>query len=152
MWGWDNAIWGASALLASTQAAPSIYSNEIERALGNWINGRNGTVITPKGLAWSNDWGTLRNVANAGMQQGHGYKYQQVLEAFAAGNPAVTIRTFSLSQLLDAPLHALDDLCLLSATASKACSLDKVRFNDPDNVVMLTGFNMAFWLRLDLHP
>lgn len=69
VWGWDNAIWGASALLAPLQDAPNIYSNEIERALGNWMNGRNGTVITPKGLAWSNDWGALRNVANAGMQQ-----------------------------------------------------------------------------------
>ena len=67
VWGWDNAIWGASALLANYHSGEQTdYSREIERALGNWMYGRNGTIITPKGLAWSNDWGTLRNAANAG--------------------------------------------------------------------------------------
>ena len=68
VWDWDNAIWGASVLLAAvTPGVPSIYSTEVERAMTNWMNGLNGTVITPKGLAWSNDWGSLRNAANAGM-------------------------------------------------------------------------------------
>lgn len=34
--------------------------------LSSWINGNNGITVTPKGLAWTAEWGSLRNSANAG--------------------------------------------------------------------------------------
>ncbi len=67
VWNWDNTIWGTSCLLSALQPGVSTqYSTEIEGFLASWINGNNGITVTPKGLAWTTDWGSLRNSANAG--------------------------------------------------------------------------------------
>ncbi|KAK9858827.1 hypothetical protein WJX84_008301, partial [Apatococcus fuscideae] len=68
VWNWDNAIWGTSCLLAAIQpGVETRYSTEIEGFLASWINGNNGITVTPKGLAWTTDWGSLRNSANAAL-------------------------------------------------------------------------------------
>ena len=68
VWNWDNAIWGTSCLLAALQPGlVTRYSTEIEGFLASWINGNNGITVTPKGLAWTTEWGSLRNSANAGL-------------------------------------------------------------------------------------
>ncbi|KAK9867945.1 hypothetical protein WJX84_010587 [Apatococcus fuscideae] len=65
---WDNAIWGTSCLLSALQPGVTTrYSTEIEGFLASWINGNNGITVTPKGLAWTTDWGSLRNSANAAL-------------------------------------------------------------------------------------
>ena len=68
VWNWDNAIWGTSCLLAALQPGlVTRYSTGIEGFLASWINGNNGITVTPKGLAWLTEWGSLRNSANAGL-------------------------------------------------------------------------------------
>ena len=36
-----------------------------ERFLDNWADGKNGIIITPKGLSWGLQWGSLRFASNA---------------------------------------------------------------------------------------
>ena len=40
---------------------------QVQRFLEAWITGTNGISYTPGGLAWGNQWGTLRFVTNAAM-------------------------------------------------------------------------------------
>ena len=40
---------------------------QVQRFLEAWIRGTDGITYTPGGLAWGNQWGTLRFVTNAAM-------------------------------------------------------------------------------------
>lgn len=40
---------------------------QVQRFLEAWITGTDGITYTPGGLAWGNQWGTLRFVTNAAM-------------------------------------------------------------------------------------
>lgn len=40
---------------------------QVQRFLEAWIKGTDGITYTPGGLAWGNQWGTLRFVTNAAM-------------------------------------------------------------------------------------
>ncbi|MDP4181083.1 MAG: glycoside hydrolase family 9 protein [Bacillota bacterium] len=62
-WGhcWDDKLMGALLLLAKLTNKP-LYKECIERHLDYWTVGVNGQKInyTPKGLAWLDQWGSLR--------------------------------------------------------------------------------------------
>ncbi|CAL5226752.1 g9605 [Coccomyxa viridis] len=67
-WNWDSSIWGADVLLAQLMPHPDPkYGSEVQRFLEAWITGTDGITYTPGGLAWGNQWGTLRFVTNAAM-------------------------------------------------------------------------------------
>ncbi|ALX08482.1 endoglucanase Cel9W [Acetivibrio thermocellus AD2] len=62
-WGhcWDDVRYGAQLLLARITKKP-IYKESMERHLDYWTVGVDNSRIkyTPKGLAWLNNWGSLR--------------------------------------------------------------------------------------------
>nr|CAK22316.1 endo-1,4-beta-glucanase [Acetivibrio thermocellus] len=62
-WGhcWDDVRYGAQLLLARITNKP-IYKESMERHLDYWTVGVDNSRIkyTPKGLAWLNNWGSLR--------------------------------------------------------------------------------------------
>lgn len=59
---WDDVHYGASLLLAKLTNGGSKYKEAIEMNLDWWSTGYNGNRIkyTPKGLAWLDQWGSLR--------------------------------------------------------------------------------------------
>jgi len=65
---WDDKIYGASILLAQL-TGKSIYTTNAERFLNYWTVGDNGAKITttPGGLAWLQQWGSLRYAANTAL-------------------------------------------------------------------------------------
>lgn len=58
---WDDVHYGTQMLLARI-TNKDIYKESVERNLDYWTTGYNGEHIsyTPKGLAWLNQWGSLR--------------------------------------------------------------------------------------------
>lgn len=58
---WDDVHYGAQLLLAKI-TGKTIYKESVERNLDWWTTGYNGEKITytPKGLAWLQQWGSLR--------------------------------------------------------------------------------------------
>ena len=40
---------------------------QVQRFVEAWIQGTDGVTYTPGGLAWANQWGSLRFVGNAAM-------------------------------------------------------------------------------------
>ncbi|MDR0222711.1 MAG: glycoside hydrolase family 9 protein [Oscillospiraceae bacterium] len=58
---WDNVTAGAALLLAM-ETGDSKYKNMIEKNLDFWTTGTDGKKVhyTPKGLAWLDQWGSLR--------------------------------------------------------------------------------------------
>ncbi|TYQ16523.1 UNVERIFIED_CONTAM: Highly conserved protein containing a thioredoxin domain [Acetivibrio alkalicellulosi] len=67
-WGhcWDDVRYGTQLLLARI-TNKDIYIKSTERNLDYWTTGYNGERITytPKGLAWLNQWGSLRYATTA---------------------------------------------------------------------------------------
>lgn len=59
---WDDVHYGASLLLTKLTNGGSKYKEAIETHLDWWTTGYNGNRIkyTPKGLAWLDQWGSLR--------------------------------------------------------------------------------------------
>ncbi|WP_010248355.1 glycoside hydrolase family 48 protein [Acetivibrio cellulolyticus] len=59
---WDDVHYGASLLLAKISGSNSKHKQNIERHLDWWANSSGGDHIkyTPKGLAWLDQWGSLR--------------------------------------------------------------------------------------------
>ncbi len=66
-WGiaWDDKSYGCYVLLAKL-TGKQIYKDDAERHLDYWTDGYNGQRITytPGGLAWLDQWGSLRYAAN----------------------------------------------------------------------------------------
>ncbi len=58
---WDDVHYGAELLLARI-TGKAIYTESMERCLDWWTTGYNGERVTytPKGLAWLQQWGSLR--------------------------------------------------------------------------------------------
>lgn len=65
---WDDVHYGAELLIAQydTSSDSAIYKKAIENNLDYWSTGKNGERVpyTPKGLAWRDQWGSLRYSAN----------------------------------------------------------------------------------------
>jgi len=63
--GWDDKSYGCYALLAKLTGKAQ-YKADAERNLDYWTDGYNGARITytPGGLAWLDQWGSLRYAAN----------------------------------------------------------------------------------------
>ncbi|WP_051624286.1 glycoside hydrolase family 9 protein [Clostridium akagii] len=64
---WDDVHYGAQLLLARI-TNKQIYKDSVERNLDFWTTGYNGEKIsyTPKGLAWLQQWGSLRYATTMG--------------------------------------------------------------------------------------
>ncbi len=62
---WDDKRYGAAVLLAQL-TKKDVYQRDAEAFLDYWTVGRNGRRVnyTPGGLAWLNQWGSLRYAAN----------------------------------------------------------------------------------------
>ncbi|HBB33561.1 MAG TPA: hypothetical protein DC064_17615 [Cyanobacteria bacterium UBA9273] len=56
---WDNKQQGAAVLLAQ-ETGNSLYRTHAENWLNDWALGRNGVTYTSGGLAWRDQWGSLR--------------------------------------------------------------------------------------------
>lgn len=65
---WDDKIYGSTVLLAAL-TGKAIYLDAAERWLNYWTVGHNGSKIrtTPGGLAWLDQWGSLRYAANTAL-------------------------------------------------------------------------------------
>lgn len=65
---WDDVHYGAELLIAQydTSSDGAFYKKAIEDNLDYWSTGKNGERVTytPKGLAWRDQWGSLRYSAN----------------------------------------------------------------------------------------
>ncbi|WP_413171899.1 glycoside hydrolase family 9 protein [Anabaena azotica] len=88
---WDDKSYGAMVLLA--QESTNIrYRTEVEKWLGFWTN-KNGTGVTytPGGLAWLNQWGSLRYAANTAFVAG--------VYADTVNDPNKLYSTFAESQI-----------------------------------------------------
>ena len=66
--GWDDKSYGAYVLMAQLTGEPE-YRADAERWLDFWTTGYQGTRIryTPGGLAWLDQWGSLRYAANTAL-------------------------------------------------------------------------------------
>lgn len=64
---WDDVHYGAELLMAEndSSAAGKKYKTAIENNLDYWTTGKDGAKVkyTPKGLAWLDQWGSLRYAA-----------------------------------------------------------------------------------------
>lgn len=58
---WDSAYWGVLSVLNEGGA----FDRNISAFANAWRKGTDGVTYTPKGLAWSFEWGSLRHNANA---------------------------------------------------------------------------------------
>ena len=63
---WDTKDIGAGVLLADLHSTPAPYESAVETFLDGWISGSYVTY-TPLGLAWWNEWGSLRYTANTAL-------------------------------------------------------------------------------------
>lgn len=65
---WDDKTYGATVLLAQL-TKKAIYTTAAEKWLNYWTVGDNGSSIktTPGGLAWLDQWGSLRYAANTAL-------------------------------------------------------------------------------------
>ena len=63
---WDSASWSAMTIL-STRLFPNnaYYQKRMSHLVDSWLNGGDVVVFTPKGFAWSTEWGSIRHTANA---------------------------------------------------------------------------------------
>ncbi|KAK9827642.1 hypothetical protein WJX81_002329 [Elliptochloris bilobata] len=65
LFSWDNTYPGVEALLAQLDASNSGHASAVEGILGSWVTGDGQVQYSPAGLAWGQDWGSLRMTANA---------------------------------------------------------------------------------------
>ena len=68
LFSWDDKTAGVALMLYelerdTTKKAQAKAASE--RFLDNWASGKNGIIITPKGLSWGLEWASLRYASNA---------------------------------------------------------------------------------------
>lgn len=54
-------------LLGELAPTPAPYTNAVETFLNGWKDGSYVVTYTSKGLAWKDQWGSLRYAANAAL-------------------------------------------------------------------------------------
>ena len=84
---WDSNSWGAVVLLNRLFPQDPLIQSRIDGFVKSWTKGSNWVTFTPKGMAYSGPWGSLRHVGNALF----------LMEAYAntPGVPAATKREIS---------------------------------------------------------
>lgn len=60
---WDDASYATAVLLAKDTGSARIQQ-DVEGWLNNWVSGGNGVTISPGGLRFMSQWGSLRYAAN----------------------------------------------------------------------------------------
>ncbi|MFN7229422.1 MAG: glycoside hydrolase family 9 protein, partial [Synechococcaceae cyanobacterium] len=66
---WDDVSYGAAVLLAQDTGDSRLLA-DVRGWLDSWGEGRNGVTITPGGLRYISQWGSLRYAANTAMVAG----------------------------------------------------------------------------------
>ncbi|MGB7441210.1 MAG: glycoside hydrolase family 9 protein [Coleofasciculaceae cyanobacterium] len=66
---WDDKSYGTGILLAQ-ETGDSQYRNDVEGWLDSWLPGGSSVTYTNGGLAWLNQWGSLRYSANTSFLAG----------------------------------------------------------------------------------
>lgn len=89
---WDDKSYGAAVLLAQL-TGKQVYQSFVQRWLDYWTVGLNGARIayTPGGLAWLDQWGSLRYAANTAFLAG--------IYADRVGDNGTRYRDFAKSQI-----------------------------------------------------
>ena len=89
---WDDKSYGAAVLLAQL-TGKQIYKSFVQRWLDYWTVGLNGARVayTPGGLAWLDQWGSLRYAANTAFLAG--------IYADRVGDNGTRYRDFAKSQI-----------------------------------------------------
>ncbi len=89
---WDDKIYGANVLLAQL-TGKDVYKNATQRWLNYWTVGDNGARIkyTPGGLAWLDQWGSLRYAANTA--------FMAFIYADRVGDVGTRYRDFAKAQI-----------------------------------------------------
>jgi hypothetical protein len=62
---WDSNSWGAVVLLNRYFPNDALLKSRIDGFITSWTKGSQWVQFTPKGLAYSGPWGSLRHVGNA---------------------------------------------------------------------------------------
>jgi len=62
---WDSNSWGAVVLLNRLFPQDALIQSRIDGFVKSWTKGSNWVTFTPKGMAYSGPWGSLRHVGNA---------------------------------------------------------------------------------------
>ena len=63
---WDDNGAGALLMYYTLNTPRKTHAKQaLEQFLDNWFHGKNGIVITPKGLSWADQWDALRYASNA---------------------------------------------------------------------------------------
>ncbi|KAK9809025.1 hypothetical protein WJX72_008102 [[Myrmecia] bisecta] len=93
--GWDNQFWTAATLMSKLVTTDSQYATYIESFLQSYVDGTDGVIITPKGLRYTGDYGSLRNALGAA------FLAQVYSKYIAAAQPlkALTYQCMAQSQL-----------------------------------------------------
>jgi len=60
---WDDSSY-ATAILLAKETGDAGIKKQVEGWLDSWVQGKNGVQITPGGLRWISQWGSLRYAAN----------------------------------------------------------------------------------------
>lgn len=76
---WDSNSWGAALLLTRMFPNNPLPAARLETFVNAWTKGVDGVSYTPKGLAYSGPWGSLRHVGNALF----------LMKAYVHGKPSV---------------------------------------------------------------
>lgn len=64
---WDDKSVGSALMLAQLIPNPAngLYVNQVQQYLNAWTTGTSGVQLSPKGLSFVSDWGSLRYAGNA---------------------------------------------------------------------------------------
>jgi hypothetical protein len=62
---WDSNSWGAVVMLSRFYPNDALLKSRIDGFITSWTKGSQWVQFTPKGLAYSGPWGSLRHVGNA---------------------------------------------------------------------------------------
>jgi endoglucanase len=62
---WDSNSWGCVVMLNRLYPNDAIVRSRMDGFIKSWTKGSNWVSFTPKGLAYSGPWGSLRHVGNA---------------------------------------------------------------------------------------
>jgi hypothetical protein len=62
---WDSNSWGAVVFLSRWFPSNTFYKSRMDGLIKDWLSGGSWVRKTPRGLAFSGDWGSLRHVGNA---------------------------------------------------------------------------------------
>jgi hypothetical protein len=89
---WDGKVYGAIVLLAQI-TGKQVYKDAVHRWLNYWTVGDNGSRVsyTPGGLAWLDQWGSLRYSANTA--------FLAFIYADKVGDVGTRYRDFARSQI-----------------------------------------------------